>query len=69
MLSNESDPAKRQALKTIGGQVYRIRDMIGKNLSLEQIQADRPSRDYDTEFSGSPEAFVASIYASLTASR
>jgi cyclase len=47
----------------------RIRDMIGKNLSLEQIQADRPSRDYDTEFSGSPEAFVASIYASLTASR
>ncbi len=29
LLATETDPAKRQALKTIGGQVYRIRDMIG----------------------------------------
>lgn len=29
LLAKETDPAKRQALKTIGGQVYRIRDMIG----------------------------------------
>ena len=29
LLSGETDPARRQALTTIGGQAYRIRDMIG----------------------------------------
>ncbi len=28
LMSNESDPARRQALATIAGQAYRIRDMI-----------------------------------------
>ena len=29
LLRDETDPIRRQALKTIGGQAYRIRDMIG----------------------------------------
>src|SRR5436189_173395 len=29
LLAGETDPERRQALLTIGGQAYRIRDMIG----------------------------------------
>lgn len=49
----------------------RVQDMIKKGMTLEQVKAAKPSRDYDTEYApaGSfvkPEAFVESIYKSLT---
>ncbi|VAX37302.1 Sensor histidine kinase [hydrothermal vent metagenome] len=57
LLLNETDPQKRQSLKTIGGQVYRIRDMIGdamlfgrppqpvpEQLNMTDITADVQSR-------------------------
>lgn len=49
----------------------RIADMIGRGLSLRQVQRERPTRDYDTEFVNAEsfvtaEQFVAAVYASLT---
>jgi glyoxylase-like metal-dependent hydrolase (beta-lactamase superfamily II) len=42
----------------------RIRDQIKKGMTLEQVKASRPSRDYDTEY-GPGDAFVESVYKSL----
>ena len=49
----------------------RIRDMINRKLPLEQIQAARPTRDYDPEYvtAGSfvkANQFVEAVYRSLT---
>jgi glyoxylase-like metal-dependent hydrolase (beta-lactamase superfamily II) len=49
----------------------RIQDMIRKNMALEQIQAARPTRDYDTEYVTvdsfvKANQFVEAIYRSLT---
>ncbi len=48
----------------------RVRDLIGKGLTLEQVKAARPSRDYDTEYVSkdsfvSADRFVESVYTSL----
>ena len=43
----------------------RVQDMLKKGMTLEQVKAGKPSRDYDTQYSGSPDAFVESIYKSL----
>jgi len=43
----------------------RVQDMIKKGMTLDQVKAGRPSRDYDTQYSGSPDVFVESIYRSL----
>lgn len=46
----------------------RVQDMIGKGMTLEQVKAAKPSRDYDAEYgAGAAEAdrFVESIYRSL----
>ncbi len=48
----------------------RVRDLIGKGMTLEQVKAARPSRDYDTEYVSSSsfvsaDRFVESVYASL----
>ena len=43
----------------------RVQDMIKKGMTLEQVKAGKPSRDYDTQYSGSPDGFVESIYRSL----
>jgi len=48
----------------------RVRDLITKKMTLEQIKAAKPSRDYDAEYGASPadaDRFVESIYRSLTA--
>jgi glyoxylase-like metal-dependent hydrolase (beta-lactamase superfamily II) len=45
----------------------RVQDMIKKGMTLEQVQAGKPSRDYDTQYKGSPGAFVEAIYKSLAA--
>jgi len=49
----------------------RVQDLIKKGMTLEQIQAAAPSRDYDTEYvtaSSFVKAndFVAAVYRSLT---
>jgi glyoxylase-like metal-dependent hydrolase (beta-lactamase superfamily II) len=50
----------------------RIRTMIGKNMTLEQIKAAQPTLDYDTEYVKSnsfvkADQFVEAIYKSLKA--
>jgi len=49
----------------------RVRDMIKKSMTLDQIKAAKPTRDYDTEYVSADsfvtaDRFVESIYASLT---
>jgi glyoxylase-like metal-dependent hydrolase (beta-lactamase superfamily II) len=47
----------------------RVQDLIAKKMTLEQIKAAKPSRDYDAEYAASPadaDRFVESIYRSLT---
>jgi len=43
----------------------RVQDLITKGMTLEQVKAAKPSSDYDTQYSGSPDMFVESIYKSL----
>ncbi len=43
----------------------RVADLLKKGMTLEQVKAAKPSRDYDTEYRGSPDAFVEAIYKSL----
>jgi glyoxylase-like metal-dependent hydrolase (beta-lactamase superfamily II) len=48
----------------------RIRDSIAKGRTLAQVQAARPTLDYDAEYHNpavTPSAFVAAVYASLEA--
>ena len=48
----------------------RVQDLITKKMTLAQITAAKPSRDYDAEYGASPadaDRFVESIYRSLTA--
>jgi len=47
----------------------RVKDLVTKGLTLEQIKTSRPSRDYDAEYGASAadaDRFVESIYRSLT---
>jgi glyoxylase-like metal-dependent hydrolase (beta-lactamase superfamily II) len=46
----------------------RIRDLLAKGQTLAQVQAARPTLDYDLEYAASPvtpEAFVRAVYESL----
>jgi cyclase len=48
----------------------RVQDMIKKGMTLEQVKAAKPSRDYDTEYVSSDsfvkgDQFVEAIYRSL----
>jgi cyclase len=48
----------------------RVQDLVAKKMTLEQVRAAKPSRDYDAEYGASPadaDRFVESIYRSLTA--
>jgi hypothetical protein len=50
----------------------RVQDLVGKKMTLDQIRAAKPSRDYDAEYGASPadaDRFVESIYRSLTAAK
>ena len=42
----------------------RIKDMIANGMTLAQVKAARPTRDYDTRY-GSSDAFVEGAYESL----
>ena len=49
----------------------RIRNMIQKNMTLEQVKAAKPTRDYDTEYVTSNSfvtagRFVEAVYKSLS---
>ncbi len=49
----------------------RVRNLIGKGMTLDQVKAEKPSRDYDTEYVSSnsfvsADRFVESVYTSLT---
>jgi hypothetical protein len=50
----------------------RIRDSIAKGHSLAEVQAARPTRDYDLEYPSpavTPAMFVESVYESLVDER
>ena len=42
----------------------RVQDMIKKGMTLEQVRAARPTRDYDPLF-GSGDKFVEAVYRTL----
>jgi len=42
----------------------RILDMVKKGMSLEQVKAAQPTRDYDPLY-GPPDAFIEAAYKSL----
>jgi glyoxylase-like metal-dependent hydrolase (beta-lactamase superfamily II) len=44
----------------------RIQDMIRKGMSLPQVKAARPTRDYDPQYGANADAFVEAAYKSLT---
>jgi glyoxylase-like metal-dependent hydrolase (beta-lactamase superfamily II) len=46
----------------------RVQDMIRKGMTLDQVKAARPTRDYDPRY-GSPDAFVEAAYKSLSKKR
>jgi len=66
-LSDETDVANYRDMVTI------IRDRIAASIAagktLEQVQAERPTRDYDGNYAGlggwTPEQFVAAVYRDL----
>jgi glyoxylase-like metal-dependent hydrolase (beta-lactamase superfamily II) len=66
-ISDETDVANYRDMVTI------IRDRIAASIvagkTLEQVQAERPTRDYDGIYTGlgggSPEQFVAAVYRDL----
>ncbi len=50
----------------------RIRDLLDRGMTLAEVQAARPTRDYDGLYASaaySPEMFVEAVYKSLAAAR
>jgi hypothetical protein len=48
----------------------RVFDMVQKKMTLEQVKAARPSRDYDEVYAragNTGDTFVEAVYKSLTA--
>jgi cyclase len=46
----------------------RVQDLIKKGMTLEQVKAARPTRDYDTVY-GPNDAFLESVYRSLSSKK
>jgi glyoxylase-like metal-dependent hydrolase (beta-lactamase superfamily II) len=44
----------------------RIQDMIRKGMTLAQVKAARPTRDYDPQYGANADTFVEAAYKSLT---
>ena len=64
-LCDEADVVEYRNMVTIVRD--RVRDLIGKDKTLEQVKAARPTRDYDTQYDAqSADAFVEAVYRSLT---
>jgi cyclase len=63
-LCDEADVVEFRDMLTIVRD--RVRDMMAKGMTLEQVKAARPTRDYDTEYdSKAAGAFVEAVYKSL----
>jgi cyclase len=64
-LCDEADVVEFRNMVTIVRD--RVRDLIRRDKTLEQVKAARPTRDYDTQYDAkSADVFVEAIYKSLT---
>ena len=64
-LSDEADVAEYRDMVTIVRD--RVRDMVQKGMTLEQVRAARPTRDYDGIYGADAGVvFVERVYRSLT---
>jgi cyclase len=68
-LCDEADVVEYRDMLTIIRD--RVQDLIAKGMTLEQVKAARPTRDYDTEYgvttgTWTTEMFVEAVYRSLT---
>ena len=67
-LCDEADVVEYRNMVTIVRD--RIRDLIRKDMTLEQVKAARPTRDYDTQYDAANAGmFVEAIYRSLSAKK
>jgi len=62
-ISNESDVAEIRDTMTII--TDRIREMVKKGMTLEQVRAAKPTIDYDGVF-GNPDNFIEAAYTDLS---
>jgi cyclase len=64
-LCDEADVVEFRNMVTIVRD--RVRNLIGKDKTLEEVKAAKPTRDYDTQYDvKSADAFVEAVYKSLT---
>jgi len=66
-LCDESDLVEYRDMLTIVRD--RVQDLINRKMTLEQVKAARPARDYETEYSSdfqTLDQFVETVYRSLT---
>ncbi|HLK46999.1 MAG TPA: MBL fold metallo-hydrolase [Bryobacteraceae bacterium] len=64
-LCDEADVVEYRNMVTIVRD--RVRDMIRKDMTLEQVKAARPTRDYDTQYDAeNAGSFVEAVYRSLS---
>jgi len=70
-ISNEADVVEYRNMLTIVRD--RVQDLINKGMTLEQVIAARPARDYETEYSQrgpwTKDMFVEAVYRSLNGNR
>jgi cyclase len=70
-ISNEADVVEYRNMLTIVRD--RVQDLIAKGMTLEQVKAARPARDYETEYSQrglwTKDMFVEAVYRSLNGNR
>lgn len=67
-LCDEADVVEYREMVTVVRD--RVQDLIAKKMSLEQVKAARPTRDYDPEYGAEPgskaaDVFVEAVYRSL----
>lgn len=67
-LCDEADVVEYRNMVTIVRD--RMRDLVKKDMTLDQVKAARPTRDYDTQYDpkGAP-AFVEAVYRSLSSKK
>jgi glyoxylase-like metal-dependent hydrolase (beta-lactamase superfamily II) len=69
-ISEETDVAEFRDMVVIVRD--RVQDLVAKKMTLEQVKAAKPSRDYDKEYGASPadaDRFVETVFRSVTATR
>ncbi|HEY1241738.1 MAG TPA: MBL fold metallo-hydrolase [Bryobacteraceae bacterium] len=67
-LCDEADVVEYRNMVTIVRD--RIRDLMHKDMTLDQVKAARPTRDYDTQYdAGGAAMFVEAVYKSLGAGK